>query len=92
MKKLNMVTEQQMELLRDAFAATLGTIDYHKYSCEWYFKSRKTGQWKFGVYGSPAAFNKGYFKTIQGETYIYSMDKDERVRLNSACKELLGIA
>ena len=29
MKKLNMVTEQQMELLRDAFAATLGTTDYH---------------------------------------------------------------
>ena len=86
------ITEQQIELLRDAYESTLGTSNYTKYSCEWYFKSKKTGKWKFSVYGSPASFNKGYFKTIRGETYIYnSLNNDERVRLNDACKELLDI-
>ena len=88
----NMVTEQQMELLRDAFEATQGTPDYLKYKCEWYFKSSKSGQWKFTIWGSPASFNKGYFKKVRGETYIYSMDYDERIKLNEECKALLNIA
>ena len=89
--KKNMVTEQQMELLRDAFEATQGTPDYLKYKCEWYFKSSKSGQWKFSIWGSPASFNKGYFKVIRGEIYIYSMDDEERFKLNEECKELLEI-
>ena len=88
----NIVTECQMKALKNAFEGAVGTKDYGKYACEWHFKSGKTGSWKFSVYGSPAAFSKGYFKTIRGDTYIYSMDRNERVRLSDECKKILGIA
>lgn len=86
-----MVTEQQIELLNDAFKATLGTPDYLKYKCEWYLKSSKSGQWKFSIWGNPCPFKAGYFKVIRGEIYIYSMDNEERIKLNEDCLELLGI-
>jgi hypothetical protein len=85
------ITNQQIELLQDAYKSTLGTPDYTKYSCEWSFKNKKTGQWKFSVWGSPCPYEKAYFKKMNGETYLYSMDGDERIKLNEACKELLEI-
>ncbi len=84
------ITEQQIELLRDAYESTLGTSNYTKYSCEWHFKSKKTGKWKFSIYGSPCPYKKAYFKKVRDELYLYSED-DERTLLNEACKELLDI-
>ena len=86
-----MITEQQIELLNEAYKSTLGTENYLKYKCEWYFKN-KNGVWKFSIWGMPFPYSKGYFKTIRGETYIYNINGTERVKLNSACKELLNIA
>ena len=88
----NLITDEQIILLRDAYEKTLGTPDYLKYSCAWYFKSSKTGEWKFAIWGSPWHFTSGYFKKVRGETYIYSMDGKDRVQLNEACKKLLKIA
>lgn len=85
------ITEQQIELLRDAYKSTLGTSNYTKYSCEWSFKSKKTGKWKFSIYASPCPYNKAYFKKVRGGLYLYNEDGDERILLNDACKELLDI-
>ena len=85
------VTEQQIELLSDAYQSTLGTPNYTKYRCAWWFKSRQTGQWKFSIYGSPSSMTGGFFKKVRGEVFIYSKDETERIQLNEACKELLNI-
>lgn len=88
-----MITEQQIKLLGDAYEQTLGTKDYLKYKCEHYFK-REDGNWQFVVWGSPACYKAEYvyLKTVRGETYIYRTDNSSRIKLNDACKELLGIA
>ena len=76
------VTEQQIELLKDAYKSTLGTPNYTKYSCEWHLKSKKTGKWIFSIYSSPCPFKKVYFKKVRGELYLYDEDGDERILLN----------
>ncbi len=88
------VTEEQYKILNDAWELTRGTPDYYKYDCETSFKCHGKTNWRFTGYTCPA-FIKGYFKTVRGETYIYS-DVDsygnfDRVRLNDECKALLGI-
>lgn len=89
------VTEEQYKLLRDSFESVRGTSDYAKYYCDSYCKLANKNNWFFTGY-TCATYVKGYFKTIRGETYIYS-DVDShgdfhRVRLNDECKKLLGIA
>ena len=85
------ITEQQIELLKDAYESTLGTSNYTKYSCEWHFKSKKTGKWKFSIHSSPCPYKKAYFKKVRDELYLYNEDGDERTLLNDDCKELLDI-
>lgn len=75
----------------------LGLPDWYKYRCALYFKSEKTGNWKFSIYVTPALFKKyytgkSYFKIIRGEIYIYREDGKERILLNDACKKILNIA
>ena len=87
------ITDEQIKTLEKAWDSVVGTSDYTKYHCEWYFKSHRKNNWTFSGYGSPA--RKGYFKKVCGETFIY-LDADDygdfrRVKLNEACKELLNI-
>ena len=93
MKTKQILTEQQIELLGNAYDSTLGTKDYLKYKCEQYFKG-KDGSWKFAGWGSPACYKAScvYLKIVRGETYIYKFDNTTRIKLNAACKELLNIA
>lgn len=91
MKKIYL-TEEQIDTLRNAYEQTLGTSDYLKYACAWYFKSPKTGKWIFSVYGCPCSFNKCYLKTVHGTLFIYDDNEDNRIELNDECKKLLNIA
>lgn len=81
------VTSEQFEILKKAYESTLGTSDFTKYSCALSFKGKR-GNWIHSLYTAPV-FDKGYFKKIRGETYIYHIDGHERYCLSQECKELL---
>lgn len=91
----NFITTEQLKVLEDAWQSSRGTPDYWKYDCESYFKINGKSNWHFSGYTCPA-FIRGYFKTISGETYIYSEPDSRgnlhRIRLNNECKKLLNIA
>lgn len=93
MKKIY-VTAQQLKTLKDAWDKTLGTSEYHKYCCASYCKLAGKKKWFLTGY-TCAAFINGYFKTVRGETYIYSdvnvFGDTYRVCLTNECKKLLEV-
>ena len=86
MKKF-FVTKEQFRVLSDAYDKTLGTREWCKYACALSVKCNN-GSWKHTVYAAPV-FNKGYFKRIGNDSYIYNVDGTERFLLNDECKNLL---
>ena len=85
----NYVTEQQFKALKEAYEKTVDITNYSPYKSELSFKG-KHGNWIFALHAVPQ-FDKGYFKKVRGETYIYHEDGNDRYRLSEACLKLLGI-
>ena len=90
MKNNELFTEKQMEALWTANEGVKGTENYYIYHCEAYCK-RKNGTWFFvGWAHTPA--QTGYFKTVNGDIFVYSEDGQKRWKLSAACINLLNVA
>jgi hypothetical protein len=90
MKNFETFTQAQMEILQTANDGVKGTENYHIYYCEAYCR-RKNGTWFFVGWGLPLT-QTGYFKTVKGDTFVYSEDGQKRWKLSSACIDLLNVA
>lgn len=89
MKNNELFTEKQMEALQTANEGVKGTEIYHIYHCEAYCK-RENGTWFFVGWGLPPT-QTGYFKTVKGDTFVYSEDGQKRWKLSAACIDLLNV-
>ena len=85
----NYVTEQQFKTLKEAYEKTVDITNYSPYTCALSFKG-KHGNWIHALYAVPQ-FNKGYFKKVRGNVYIYHEDGNDRYCLSEDCLKLLGI-
>lgn len=89
MKNNELFTEKQMEALCVANEGVKGTENYHIYHCEAYCK-RENGTWFFVGWSHPPK-QTGYFKTVKGDTFVYSEDWQKRWKLSAACIDLLNV-
>lgn len=90
MKNYETFTQAQMEILQTANDGVKGTENYYIYHCEVYCK-RENGTWHFVGWGLTPT-QTGYFKTVKGDTFVYSEDGQKRWKLSSACIDLLNVA
>ena len=89
MKNNELFIEKQMEALLTANEGVKGTENYYIYHCEAYCK-RENGTWYWIGWSLPPT-EKGYFKTINGETYVYTENGKHRWKLSAACIDLLSV-